>query len=82
MFCSFHQYFLALLSLLFSFRIEINIIRKKSAILASLAALEYTSVPVATLVPIITRVIWSTPYTTRTLALHAFPAFQYSIPTH
>ena len=41
----------------FSFRREINIIRKKSAILASLAALEYTSVPVATMVSIITLVL-------------------------
>ena len=50
-------------SLLFFFRREINIIRTKSAILASLAALEYTSVPVATLVSIITLVLSGQPLT-------------------
>ena len=48
---------------LFSFRREINIIRKKTAILASVAALEYTSVPVATLVSIITLVLSGQPLT-------------------
>ena len=47
----------------FSFRREMNIIRKKSVILASLASLEYTSVPVATLVSIITLVLFGQPLT-------------------
>ena len=51
------------LSPFFYFRREINIIRKKRAVLASIAALEYTSVPVATLVSIITLVLSGQPLT-------------------
>ena len=47
----------------FSFRHEMNIIRKKSVILASLTSLEYTSVPVATLVSIIALVLSGQPLT-------------------
>ena len=42
---------------------EINIIRKKSAVLSSVAALEYTSVPMAMLVSIITLVLTGQPIT-------------------
>ena len=47
----------------FSFRREINIIRKKSAVLASVGALEYTSVAVATLVSIIALLLSGQPLT-------------------
>ena len=48
---------------LFVFRDEINIIRKKSAILSGVAALEYTAVPMATLVSVITLVFTGQPLT-------------------
>lgn len=42
---------------LFQFRNEINVIRKKSAVLSGVAGLEYSSVPMATLVAVITLVL-------------------------
>ena len=45
------------------FRDEINIIRKKSAILSAVAALEYTAAPMATLVSVITLVFTGQPLT-------------------
>ena len=45
------------------FREEVDIIRKKSAILSGITALEYTSTPIATLVSIITLVLTGQPLT-------------------
>ena len=42
---------------------EINIIRKKSVVLSTIAALEYTAVPLAMLVSIITLVLTGQPLT-------------------